>query len=157
MKALLIVDMQNGFMQNEKYKLLSKKIERLANSNYYDRIFATKFINDRNKNPFYQDKLGWQGLTTKEEQAISFDLPKDAIVFKKNTYGLKQKDLNFIKSLNLQQIDICGVEAESCIHAIAFQLWDVGIFPNVLVNYMLGNVDMRPIYVYQFGKVDDRE
>ena len=65
-----------------------------------------------------------------------------------------QKDIKFLKSLNLDEIDICGVKAEACVYAISLQLWDVGIYPNILINYVSGDVEMKNIYIKQFGGVD---
>ena len=76
MNVLLVVDMQNGFIKDDKHKELSKKIEKLVNSNAYDKIFATKFVNDRTKNSLYEDKLNWKELKTKVEQDFSLTFPK---------------------------------------------------------------------------------
>lgn len=157
MNVLLVVDMQNGFIKDDKHKELSKKIEVIVNSNAYDKIFATKFVNDRTKNSLYEDKLNWKELKTKVEQDFSLTFPKDVVVFEKNTYGLNQKDLKTLKSLKIDKIDICGVESDACVYAIALQLWDMGIYPNILINYVLGNIDMKPVFLWQFGKVDERK
>ena len=60
-------------------------------------------------------------------------------------------------NLNLKEIDICGVKSEACVYAIALQLWDLGIYPNILINYCLGDIDMKNIYIKQFGCIDNKE
>ena len=157
MKVLLVVDMQNGFIKNVQYKTLNNKIKSLIVNNSYDKIILTKFINDNEKNSLYQQKIGWKGLKTKEEQEISLDIPKNSIVFEKYGYGLRKEDIEYIKSLNLKDIDICGVKSEACVYAIALQLWDLGIYPNILINYCLGDIDMKNIYIKQFGGIDNKE
>lgn len=156
-KALIVVDVQNGFIKNDGYKAVSKKIELLAKNKTYDKIFFTKMINDKSKNSFFEEKNMWFALRTKQEQDICFKLPKNAIVLEKYGFGLQQKDIENIKSLNIQEIDVCGFKSEACVYAISFQLWDALIYPNILINYVYGNVDMKRTYTNQFGKVDERE
>lgn len=157
MKTLLVVDMQKGFIKNDDYLALNKKIENLILSNQYDKIFFTKFINDKSNNPLYEQKIGWKGLKTEEEQEISLTIPKNSIVFEKNGYGLKIEDLLYIKSLDVKQLDICGVKSEACVYAIALQLWDAGIYPNILINYVMGDTNMKDVYIKQFGGIDSKE
>ena len=152
MKVLLIVDMQKGFMKNDKYLLLNQKIANLINKKIYDKLIFTKFINDKSKNALYQSRLNWHRLKTKDEQMFSIKVPDDAVILEKYGYGLKIEDLEYIKSLNINEIDICGLKAEDCVHAIALQLWDNGIYPNLLTEYIVGDYDMKAIYKHQFGK-----
>jgi nicotinamidase-related amidase len=153
MKVLMIVDMQNGFIDNEKYFLLNKKITTLIKEHNYDKYIFTQFINDKSQNPLYQKMIGYNKLTTPYEQDFSIDLPDNAILIKKYGYSLSLTDLGFIKSLNISEIDICGIKAEACVYAISLQLWDNNIFPNLLINYIEGDVDMKEIYIHQFGKI----
>ena len=67
MKVLLIIDMQKGFMKNYKYRQLNKKISKLINTNIYDKLIFTKFLNDELKNKLFQTKLNWYELRTEEE------------------------------------------------------------------------------------------
>ena len=157
MKLLLVVDMQVGFIVNNEYKLLNDKINSLIKNSDYDKVIFTKFINSKVNNPLYEQKMGWKGLKTKREQELSLIVPENAIIFEKYGYGLKQEDLEKIKSFNIKEIDICGVEADACVYAVCLQLWDIGIYPNILINYSLGDIDMKDIYTKQFGGVDSRE
>ena len=153
MKILLVVDMQKGFMKNKKYLDLNNKIsDYIARSNY-DKIIFTKYINEKSKNSLFQDKIGWTKLTTKDEQNFSLNIPKNAIIMEKYGYGLNRQDLDYINSLDIKEIDICGLKSEACVYAISLQLWDMGIFPNILYNYIEGNVDMKNIFINQFGNI----
>ena len=134
MKVLIVIDVQNGFMTRDNYLSLKDRINNYIINSNYDRIIFTKFINDKSKNPLYVDSIGWEKLTTKEEQDFSIDIPKNAIIFEKFGYALKQEDLEYIKSLNIESIDICGLKANACVYAIALQLFDLGIKPNILIN-----------------------
>ena len=68
MKVLLVVDMQNGFMKNNKYLEFNNKINDFIATHNYDLFILTKYINEKSKNSLYQDKIGWNKLTTKKEQ-----------------------------------------------------------------------------------------
>lgn len=151
MKVLLVVDMQKGFMKNNDYWVLSDRISNLVNNGGYDKVIFTKFINDRTKNSLYEDRLNWLGFQSEEEQEFSFLLPQDAIVFNKYGYGLGEDCLQYIAGLHIDEIDICGVQAEACVYAIALQLWDRGIMPKILNDYVLGNVEMGDVFAKQFG------
>lgn len=104
MKVLLIVDMQKGFMKNDKYSLLNQKIANLINKKIYDKLIFTKFINDKSKNALYQSRLNWHRLETKDEQMFSIKVPDDAVILEKYGYGLKIEDLEYIKSLNINYV-----------------------------------------------------
>ena len=56
-----------------------------------------------------------------------------------------------IKSLNIKEIDICGVKSDACIYAISLQLWDNGIYPNILTKYIAGDFNITKIFKKQFG------
>jgi len=157
MKTLLVIDMQNGFIDGKNNKNLIDKINNLIANDKYENIIFTKYLNDRKKNSLYQDKIRWTGLKTKKEREIVVNIPKNSIVFEKYGYGLRNEDIEYIKSLNLKEIDICGVKSEACVYAIALQLWDLGIYPNILINYCLGDIDMKNIYIKQFGGIDNKE
>ena len=90
---------------------------------------------------FYQNKIGWCNLTTKEEQSFSIDLPQNTYIMEKYGYSLSNEDLNYLKNLNIKEVDVCGLKSEACVYAIALQLWDNGIYPNLLVDYILGDVN----------------
>lgn len=157
MKTLLIIDMQKGFIKGDSYFNINAKIEQLINNNNYDKLIFTRFINSSKDNPLYQEKIGWFGLTTEEEREFSIDIPQDSIIFEKYSYGLKDKDVEYLKSLNIKDIDICGVKSDACVYAISLQLWDRGIYPNILINYTHGDHDMKDIYIKQFGGVDNKK
>ena len=153
MKILLVVDMQKGFMKNKKYLDLNNKISDYISRSNYDKIIFTKYINEKSKNSLFQDKIGWTKLTTKDEQDFSLHIPKNAIIMEKYGYGLNRPDLDYINSLDIKEIDICGLKSEACVYAISLQLWDMGVFPNILYNYIEGNVDMKNIFINQFGNI----
>lgn len=156
-KVLIVVDMQKGFMTKPEYIELSDKIQNYLDNASYEKVYFTKFVNK--KHSLYQTKLGWFRMTSKEEQEFSLNY-KNAEVFEKTGYGLTESQLNEIVSLNEKEVDICGVETDACVYAIAFQLFDKGIFPNILINYVATTKHreetMKQILIRQFGSVDER-
>lgn len=157
-KVLLVVDMQNGFLNYECYRSLNKKIDNYIKKNDYELIIFTKFINTNDS--LYEKKLNWFNLKTKQSQEICVYVPKNSIIFEKYGYGLQIEDLEKIKELGIEDIDICGLQTDACVYAIAFQLWDNGIYPNILINYTATAPEReegaKKILLHQFGKVDER-
>ena len=161
MKTLLVIDMQKGFIKNKRYEKLCSRLNRYLENSMYDNIIFTKYKNDKNKNVLYQEKIGWYGLTSKEEQEFAVNVPNNTVIIGKYTYGFSKKDLDYIKSLNVKSIDVCGIKASACVYAISLQLWDMGIYPNILINYVEGDKEtrkvMKKVFVKQFGGVDERK
>lgn len=159
-KILIVVDMQKGFINKPNYVSLNQKINTLIKSNNYTNYIFTKFINLQNS--LYETKLKWFGLKTPQEQEISVELPKNkSIIFEKFGYGLSLRQIEFIKNLNVDTVDICGLQTDACVYAIALQLFDNGIYPNILINYCetapSRNKIVKKILKHQFGQVDDKE
>lgn len=158
MKALIVIDMQNGFMNHENFVKLKEKINNLLAENIYDKIFYTKFINKENS--LYRKYLNWHKLSNTFDQDICVNIVDSSIIFEKYGYGLNQKDLNYIKNLGINSIDICGLQTDACVFAIAFQLFDNNIFPNILINYCETYPNIKPyikeILKVQFGKIDEK-
>jgi len=153
----MIIDIQDGFMNKEYYRDLSKRIEAYLKTTNYDKVIFTKYKNDKSKNNLYQTKIGWHGLKTQESQNFTITPPTDAIIFEKYGYGLSRKDLDYIKSLNVNEIDICGLKANACVYAISLQLFDMNIYPNIIWNLVECEPElkdaMKNIFIKQFGNV----
>ena len=155
-KVLIVVDMQKGFMTKDIYIELNNKIQNLLDSGCYENVYFTKFINT--KNSLYQTRLNWFGLTDEESTSLSLDYPS-GVIFEKAGYGLTDEQIKELACLNEKEIDVCGIETDACVYAIAFQLFDNGIFPNILINYVATTNQqeiMKQILIRQFGSVDER-
>ena len=132
MKVLLVVDIQKGFVNSE-YDYLVDKINKYIENNEYDKIIFTKFINN---NPLFSSKLNYVKLKDEEEQEIVVNIPNNSVILEKRGYGLSLENIEYIKNLNVKEIDICGIETDACVYAIAMQLFDNNIYPNILINYV---------------------
>lgn len=153
----MVVDMQLGFMRKAKYRHLVAKVNDLIVNGGYDKIIFTKF---RNRGRLFRKKLNWKHLHSERSQQIVTTCPHNAIIFYKSGYELENQDLEFVKKLNCEQIDICGIQTDACVYAISLQLFDCGIFPNVLFNYTATYCDkkvLKNLFIHQFGSIDERE
>ena len=118
--------MQKGFI-NDNNKHLVDKINTYLASNKFDNIFFTQCINN-NESPYIKI-LNWNGMTNIDEQKFAINIPRQAKVLTKNCYGISQKDLNMFKSLNINEMEICGTDIDACVLAIGFNLFDNNIKP----------------------------
>lgn len=157
-KILIIVDMQNGFMTKPNYIELKTKIDSLVKINDYDYFIFTKFMNIDNS--LYDTKLNWHELKDEYSQKICIEIPDNSIVLEKYGYGLTNSQIDFIKELKIDEVDICGLQTDACVYAIAFQLFDNGIYPNILINYCETTPNRKEtakeMLIHQFGKVDEK-
>lgn len=157
-KVLIVVDMQNGFMNHENYKKLSKKIDEYITKSDYDLFVFTRFVDKENS--LRKKYLGAKNMINADEYDLSIKVPKNSVVFNKHGYGLEKENLAKIKKLNVDTVDICGLQRDACVYAISFQLWDNGIYPNILINYTATDPNRekqaREMLIHQFGKVDEK-
>ncbi|MCR5553688.1 MAG: isochorismatase family protein [bacterium] len=157
-RVLLVVDMQKGLVNRDNYKELSKKIDELIAKCDYDKYVFTKFVNK--KGSLFEKRLNWANLKNKDSQSICVKIPENALIIEKYGYGLELKDLKQIKAFGIDSIDVCGLQTDACVYAISLELWDNGIFPNVLVNYTATDPkkekQAKQMLIHQFGQVDER-
>ncbi len=157
-KVLIVVDMQNGFITKPNYEKLKSKIDKLIKKDKYTNYIFTKFINQENS--FYETKLGWYALKDEKSQQICVSIPKNSIILDKYGYGLTNQQIATIKNLNVDSMDICGLQTDACVYAISLQLFDNKIFPNILINYCQTSITRtdaaKEMLIHQFGKVDER-
>ena len=157
-KVLIVVDMQNGFVTKQNYIDLANRINNLISKNEYDKYIFTRFVNKENS--FYETKLNWHELKDKQSQKICLNIPNNSIIFQKTGYGLTNEQIDYLKSLSVETVDVCGLQTDACVYAISFQLFDNGIYPNILKNYCetapQRNEIAKEILSHQFGKLDER-
>lgn len=157
-KILIVVDIQNYFMKYDNFKTLSTKIDEYISKSNYGKIIFTKFINK--KKSLFETKMNWTNMQDKNEQEISILIPPNGIVCEKFGFGLEQETVDMLKNINVKEVDICGLKTDACVLAISLQLFDNGIYPNILINYT-ATVPEREKYIkdtliMNFGKVDER-
>ncbi len=133
MNLLLIVDFQNEFINENTYNSITD-INKLVNSNKYDSVLFTKFVNSKD-NPTYK-KLGWNGCINKESQSISMDTNNYKVI-EKSTYTAYNDELKkYINTNNIEEIYLCGIDIECCVLVTALNLFENGYNVFVLKDYV---------------------
>lgn len=132
MNLLLVIDFQNEFI-NKQTKNSVEELTNLINSNKYENIVFTRFINSKD-NPCY--KAGWTGCLDEESIKIPIDT-KDYTVLDKSTYTAYNEELiNYIKDHNIEKIFIAGFDIDCCVLATAFNLFENDYNTYILKDYV---------------------
>jgi|GEM_PF-6693658 len=156
---LLVVDMQAGFTQSKSTQALIQPINDLVNSGLFKEVVFTQFFNYVGSS--FDNILGYKGCVSKEERASVVDIPASCKVYKQqSTYGISQDDVEEIKALGVSKVYMCGVDADACVLAIAFNLFDKGLTPVVISDLVASSSSSMPqlgdiavtIFGRQFGK-----
>lgn len=135
-KALIIIDVQNYFVNNTT-KELPHKISSFIDKNNFEFILFTQFVNQEDSN--YIKQLAWRECFTSPEIDIHPQLAKYAAnnnVFVKHSYSIfkSNKLVSFLKKNNIQTLYLCGIDTDSCVLASAFEAFDFGYDIKILMD-----------------------
>ena len=132
--CLIIVDVQNGFL-NEKTKYIPEKINDLLATRHFAHVVATRYRNYPNSSLIRF--MDWDCLLTDEEQAIPDEIARKVEhVFDKNCYTCFTDEFcDFVKSNDIDELYIVGIETECCVLISAIDAFQRNIRPIVLANY----------------------
>ena len=119
-KLLLVVDVQNDFI-NDNTKLTLQKIQELINANEYKNIVFTKFINNENSNWYKQ--LNYKGCLTEEGRNLTIDTSKYLVINKYGYSALNEALITYINQNKIDEIDLCGFDTDACIYKTALDLF----------------------------------
>ena len=137
---LLVIDVQNDFV-NENTKEYVDKIQKLVNSNDYENIAFTKFINS--KDSLWYKKLNYEGCLTKEGQNIVIDT-KNHKVFEKTIYSAFNEELKqYIRDSGIKKIYLCGFDTDACVQKTAIDLFENEYDVYVLKDYCMTNLGIE--------------
>lgn len=138
---LIVVDMQNGFNRYEQTHILADKIIELTNSNYFDYIIATRFLNKEGSQ--YTKFLNWHRLIERPEIDLIKGMKVDTVVDKWIYTCVNEKFMAFLYEINENEMPkhvfICGADTDCCVLKIATDLFEQGILPIVLTDYCDSN------------------
>ncbi len=125
-EALLVVDVQASFSVPrgivEEIKALSRRLYTVA----------TVERHDESVTPF-ETQLGWKPAA--DDAAL---VPGDR-VFIKHGYLPPAALIAHLKSLQVQRVFVCGVQADTCCLAAGFMLFDAGLHPTLLKWLSVGS------------------
>lgn len=128
-KALMIVDVQEAFLNNHT-KHIPEKVERLQHD--YAKVIITQF--QEPESGLFRKCHDFDDMDIHHFD-LCFNLTKEATIFSKAGYGLTENQIWILHSMNLESIDICGLNTDACVMQIAMQLFDSGIRPIIKSDY----------------------
>lgn len=131
-KALLIVDVQKGFI-NDKTLHIPALVEELQYQ--YDFVIATRFINLPDSQ--FRRLIKWDRLSPDSEDIeLAFNLKEGAIVVDKYIYTcIDDEFVTMLKEHGVTAVDVCGIDTDICVTKCAVDLFERDITPFVLKDY----------------------
>lgn len=138
-KILIVVDVQNGFIKTFANADMVNKITNLAESDKFNKVIATKFINYTGS--MFEKCFNWSELKTPEQTDLCAPLEEIADeVFTKTTYNcVNDKFVELLIQLNNgekpEKVYLCGLDTDAFVLATAIGLFEHDIIPVVLENY----------------------
>ena len=132
---LLVVDVQNGFM-NEYTRHVVDRIVKLIESEEYEPVLFTRFVNVPGS-PFHKF-VGWHACESEPETTLVDPMQRYATpdrTFTKPGYAGVSDDLReYLKGQDFNRITLAGVDTDMCVLKIAMDIFDLGIEPVVLTD-----------------------
>ncbi|KIC43348.1 hydrolase [Ruegeria sp. ANG-R] len=145
-QAVLIVDVQPCFDPPtwlvERASLLSAAFPSVATVERHDEDIV----------PF-QRQLGWH--PAKDDQSL---VEANHVVIK-HGYGPTTEAIDLLKSFNPARVLVCGIQAETCVLAAGFALFDSGLHPTIVADAVVGSSLDRSgqlgikLWEHHFGQV----
>lgn len=135
MKALVVIDVQKGFV-NSHSKPVVPRIKKLLKSGKFKHVVFTRFVN-RKRSP-YRKIMKWHKLSSAPETDIVDDLlPYANVVFTKSVYSpFSSSDFgNFISKNKITELYLVGIDTECCVLKTAVDAFERGMTPIVLAYY----------------------
>ena len=128
-RALLIVDVQKGFINAETEHVVSR-VEQLQSE--YEHVYATQFVN-REGSP-YRKFLGWERFAQgSEEVLLAFEpLPSVRVIVKDLYNSVNSRLLEELERNGIEEVDVCGIDTDACVMVTAVGLFERGIRPVII-------------------------
>src|ERR1700754_765560 len=124
--ALLVVDVQNSFSPptwlTDRIKILLPNLLSVA----------TVERHDESQVPF-QKQLGWNPGASDE------CLVKVNRVFIKHGYLTPPQLVYYLLTQTVDRVFVCGLQAETCVLAAGFALFDAGLKPTIIADAVVGS------------------
>lgn len=129
---LLIVDLQRGFITPETERVVGV-IEKAINTLDYDICVYSKFFN--NEKTSFSRILKWERFQSVEEQEMVLPVVSGDVVVSKDTSSAVTKELKqIIEEEKIERAYLCGIDTDSCVLATAFELFDNGVEPVIIID-----------------------
>ena len=131
-KLLLIIDVQNSFI-NQNTMFLLDKINNLIAEEKYNNVVFTRFINDED-NMCYK-KLKYTGCIKEEERRISIETRGRKVIDKSTYTALNEELIKYLCENNINEIYLCGIDTECCVLKTALDMFEKGYNIYILKDY----------------------
>ncbi|ATQ42886.1 cysteine hydrolase family protein [Caulobacter mirabilis] len=148
-QALLIIDVQPSF---DPPAWLVEGIERLLP---LMPSVATVERHDEAVTPFRR-QLNWAPGPA-DDSLVAADR-----VFIKHGYALTPETVAHLKALDVDRVLVCGIQADTCVLAAGFALFDAGLQPTIIADLVVGSSLDRSgalgvkLWRHHFGAVAER-
>ncbi|GAA6198753.1 cysteine hydrolase [Pseudophaeobacter arcticus] len=131
-EALLIVDVQNGFVCPDTSHIPAL-VEKLQYD--YETVIATQFYNQEGS--FFRTLINWEHLQADtDEFDLAFKLREDGLRVVKPIYTcVDRRLLDYLTRRAVKRVDICGIDTDICVTKCAVDLFENGIVPVVLKSF----------------------
>lgn len=129
---LLIIDLQKSFI-NKNTEMLLNKISNLLNTNKFEEVVFTRFINSTES--IWFKKLNYKECITEESKEIQIETRNKKIIDKTIYSALGNELKLYIKEHDISKIYLCGIDTECCVLKTAFDLFENGYDVYVLKDY----------------------
>ena len=151
-KLLLVIDVQKDFINGNTEEVLPK-IKELVNSDKYDLIAFTRFINDENS--IWYKKSHYTGCMTKEGQEIIIDTKKHKIFDKKIYTAVNDELKDYIRKNDISEIYICGFDTDACVQKTAIDLFEQNYDVYVLKDYCMSHAgkEIHTFYITNLARL----
>lgn len=151
-KLLLVIDVQKDFINGNTEEVLPK-IKELVNSDKYDLIAFTRFINDENS--IWYKKSHYTGCMTKEGQEIIIDTKKHKIFDKKIYTAVNDELKDYIRKNDISEIYICGFDTDACVQKTAIDLFEQNYDVYVLKDYCMSHAgkEIHNFYITNLARL----
>lgn len=131
MELLLIVDVQNGFI-NKHSRHVVKPLAAMAASGRFELIALSRFINTP-ESPISR-QLDWYAMYSGREVEIVDELRDlEGMVFDKSVYSVVSPEfLQFVADRDVDTVYIAGIDTDACVLKSALDIFEAGLRTRVM-------------------------
>ena len=140
MKIILLVDIQEGYM-NDRLRSLPKDIAKHVKNYDYDLAIATRFINKNDS--LHKADINIKNMTvfsSKAKLVEPIEQIADFVLMKSTYTSITEDVIKLLEKNKVEQVYIAGLNTETSILATAFDLFDKGIKP-VILSHLCNTVN----------------
>lgn len=145
-QALYVVDIQKSFNPPQwlidEVNILASQMPSVASVELHDEAVT----------PFWA-QLGWN------PGVDDVSLVKTHRTFVKHGYAPTGDAIQYLKSLDVERVLVCGIQADTCVLAAGFSFFDAGLYPTLLPWLTIGSSLDRSgalgerLWRHHFGRV----